>query len=100
MIGKTFAERGDCFALRARNDTPCPRLPGVFAESKPQSLFHRQNAAAVPNPLELPRIHVLTRHIELLLEIGLPVYTSTSPQLPARAVRNLAFTKYAHWIRK
>jgi hypothetical protein len=64
-MGKTFAERGDCFALRARNDTPCCRLPGVFPESKLQSLFHRQRAAAVPDPLELPGIHVLAQHVHL-----------------------------------
>ena len=30
----------------------CPRLSGVLPESKLQTLFHRQGAAAVLNPLE------------------------------------------------
>ena len=60
-----FPVRGDS------NDTLCPRLPGISPESKPQSLFHRQRAAAVPNPLELPCVHVLAKHVNLLIEIGL-----------------------------
>jgi hypothetical protein len=70
----------------------CPRLPGVFLESNPHSLFHRQGTTAVPDPLELPWIYVLTQDVPESVTVSSPEVSDEAASVEVQTSLGNRFT--------